>query len=212
MPHTDSLSGPSWQDGGCTTGLGKAQQEEAAQCVRHREEGGHVSSECWPSMCCRPNPPLPLLNFLLCGHGCSPILGVRVCVCARALPQCKRCKSTDTDFYQKQTRSADEPMTTWVPGCRQGAPMRVLPPPPESLSSCRAPVLRVLQGCCISPRVGHLGKLLCFAVAPCEQVRHLHEVRLRVAVWLNGWSRVMHVRSAYNQHMSASIMYLLSTT
>lgn len=27
---------------------------------------------------------------------------------------CKRCKSTDTDFYQKQTRSADEPMTTFV--------------------------------------------------------------------------------------------------
>ena len=28
--------------------------------------------------------------------------------------ECGRCKSRNTDYYQKQTRSADEPMTTFV--------------------------------------------------------------------------------------------------
>jgi DNA-directed RNA polymerase subunit M/transcription elongation factor TFIIS len=28
--------------------------------------------------------------------------------------RCRKCKSTKTDYYQLQTRSADEPMTTYV--------------------------------------------------------------------------------------------------
>ena len=28
--------------------------------------------------------------------------------------QCRKCKSMKTDYYQLQTRSADEPMTTYV--------------------------------------------------------------------------------------------------
>ena len=31
--------------------------------------------------------------------------------------QCRSCGSKETDYYQKQTRSADEPMTTYVPPC-----------------------------------------------------------------------------------------------
>lgn len=58
---------------------------------------------------------------------------------AAGMLKCPRCKSLKTDYYQKQTRSADEPMTTFancssqiivVLGCDRSYDPLTLPPPP----------------------------------------------------------------------------------
>ena len=64
--------------------------------------------------CARPinNESYSLLFSFLCI--CLFFLLVPCCLVVQGMFECGRCKSTKTTYTQKQTRSADEPMTTFV--------------------------------------------------------------------------------------------------